>query len=255
MRKCKIAAVLLLLGLIAFVCCGCGESFVYKAYTDADGGIHKEYQLLYDAKSSDAEVVKAQAVKAMLRYVDDMGLSEYATLHDTTAGEVTLSLYFPSATDYQIACGYTGREKNEAENSKLDGIYKVSETTLDSYLEEETLSKARDYVDEEYRDFNPPVILSVIENDSGQHYTPHDDKAIREKALGLADKKPRLSRKQKKKLLQQEKEKYRKTQENQVTTNEAKSEVLAKLQREKEKYRERQRRRRGAISKRSGNEM
>ena len=110
-------------------------------------------------------------------------------------------------------------------------------------------------VDEEYRDFNPPVILSVIENDSGQHYTPHDDKAIREKALGLADKKPRLSRKQKKKLLQQEKEKYRKTQENQVTTNEAKSEVLAKLQREKEKYRERQRRRRGAISKRSGNEM
>ena len=127
---------------------------MYKAYTDADGGIHKEYQLLYDAESSDAEVVKAQAVKAMLRYVEDMGLSEYATLHDTTAGEVTLSFYFPSATDYQIACGYTGREKNEAENSKLDGIYKVSETTLDSYLEEETLSKARDYVDEEYRDFS-----------------------------------------------------------------------------------------------------
>ena len=110
-------------------------------------------------------------------------------------------------------------------------------------------------VDEEYRDFNPPVILGVLENDSGQHYTPHDDKAIREKALGLADKKPRLSRKQKKKLLQQEKEKYRKTQENQVTTNEAKSEVLANLQREKKKYRELQRRRRGAISKRLGYEM
>lgn len=111
-------------------------------------------------------------------------------------------------------------------------------------------------VDENYCDFNPPVILGVLENDSGQHYTPHDDKVIREKAMALENKPPRLSRKQKKKLLLQEKEKYRSQQQNQVaTSNDPKASKIERIRREKEKYQERKRRRKSGLAKREGYEM
>lgn len=153
MRFLKIVAILMLLGLTVFLLCGCGESFVYKTYTDEMGGIHKEYWFTYDKEASDAEEVKAQAKSIMKRFVSDRDLADYAVIDDSTEGQVVLYLYFPSATDYQIALGNTGREKPEEDADRWEGAYVVSDAQLSSYLDTETISEVRGFADEEYADF------------------------------------------------------------------------------------------------------
>ena len=153
MRKLRITAALLLLGLLVFVLSGCGESFVYRTYTDAAGGIHKEFTFCYDAELSDAATVKEQALTVMRRYVAELGLAEFATIKDDEAGKVELLLYFPTVTDYEIALGHNGREKPEETEEKYKGLYIEREMLVKSYLEEGTVDKVRAFADEEYADF------------------------------------------------------------------------------------------------------
>ena len=152
MKGVKIAALLLLVGLIALLFCGCAESFTFTEYTDGNGGVHREFLLTYDEKAEDAETVKAQAIVVMQRYAADKGVSEYAEIDDSVEGEVLLELYFPSLTDYYIALGYTGREENAPATPIKKGLINTYERETTSYLNEASIAYVRSLLDEEFKD-------------------------------------------------------------------------------------------------------
>ena len=154
MRKLKVVAILLLTATIALLFCGCAESFTYTHYVDLDGAVHHEFLLVYDPTSLDAETVKKQAVQTMQAYVEDNGFGQYAHITTDVDGEVLLSVEFPTATDYYIAGGYTGREANEPTVPTKKGVidrYDSVDTT--SYLNEENITYIRLLTEEEYRAF------------------------------------------------------------------------------------------------------
>ena len=152
MKGLKVVAVLLLVGLIALLGCGCAESFTYTEYTDGSGGVHREFLLVYDATSEDAETVKAETVTVMQRYVASKNLSEYAEIDTSVNGEVLLDISFPSVTDYYIALGYTGREENGPTVPSKVGIINTYERETPSYLNDNSLAYVRALTDEEFRD-------------------------------------------------------------------------------------------------------
>lgn len=154
MRKFKVVAILLLTATIALLFCGCAKSFTYTHYIDLDGAVHHEFLLVYDPTSVDAAVVKEQTIQTMQAYVEDNGFSEYARITTDVEGEILLSLDFPSATDYYIATGYTGRDANEPSVPTKKGVierYESVDTT--SYLTEENITYVRLLTDEDYRYF------------------------------------------------------------------------------------------------------
>ena len=148
MKRMKVLLAILLLALTLFLLCGCAEKFTCIQYTDESGGIHFKYVLTYNATASDAEAVRTETAEIMRRYVANKGLEEYAVVKDSVLGEVSLSLDFPSATEYYIAFGYNGREKNEKSDYELYGIYRIYDTEKESYLNERTLDFIRDLRDD-----------------------------------------------------------------------------------------------------------
>lgn len=153
MKTLKVVAIVLLLGLVALLCFGCGESFSYTEYIDDGGGVHREFLFLYDKDAADAEAVKEQAIRMMNQYVSDQELEKYATIDASSDGEVCLYLDFPYLTDYYVAYGYTGREENEPSEPTKKGFVERYDVEKESYLSEKNVAYVRSLAEEEFKNF------------------------------------------------------------------------------------------------------
>lgn len=154
MKALRVVAILLMVGILALVCCGCAQSFTYTEYTDENGGVHREFFLAYDLNADDALTVREEAIGVMRRYVESRHLEDYATIDHSVDGEVSLSLYFPSQTDYLTAMtGYTGREENEPITPSKVGFINTYEIERGNYLTENNVDFVRLLTDEGLRDF------------------------------------------------------------------------------------------------------
>ena len=154
MKALKIASILLMAGILVLVCCGCAQSFTYTEYTDANGGVHREFLLTYDLNSDDAETVRDEAVIVMRRYVETRSLEDYATIDASVDGKVAFELFFPSQTEYLTKMtGYTGREENEPANPTEVGFINTYEVTRGNYLTEANVDFVRALTDEGLKDF------------------------------------------------------------------------------------------------------
>ena len=153
MKFWKALLIVLLLLICTLSLCGCAESFTYTYYIDGVGAVHVEYLLVYDKESSQAAEVRDQAAAVMKHYVENNGYNDYATISTDVEGEVRLSLYFSSVTDYYIALGYDGREENEPIEPTKIGVMNYYEIERTSYLTENKVAYVRSMTAEEYRDF------------------------------------------------------------------------------------------------------
>ena len=153
MKALKVVAVLLLLGLVALLCFGCGESFSYTEYVDDGGGVHREFLFTYDKDAADAETVKEQAIRVMEEYVSDQELEKFATINSSVDGAVCLYLDFPYLTDYYVAYGYTGREENEPSEPTKKGFVERYDVKKESYLSAENVAYVRSLVEDAFKDF------------------------------------------------------------------------------------------------------
>ena len=153
MKLWKVALVVILLISTTLLFFGCGESFTYAFYTDNVGGVHTDITFVYEKDAYDAKEVKEQAIQAMRNYVTARSLNAYATLTSDVDGVVKLELSFPSVTDYYIALGYTGKERNEPYEPTKVGFIDTYEDRQSSYLTEANIRSVRAAVSEEFADF------------------------------------------------------------------------------------------------------
>ena len=154
MRAAKVLTIILLTVLVAVLFVGCAQSFTYTHYVDTDGGVHFDFLLIYDQTSADAEIVKEQTVTAMRTYAEENGFNEYASISTEVDGEVSLSLTFPSVTDYYIVLGRTGREENEPNvPTEVGFINRYDSVEDEGYLTENNIEYVRSLTDAVYRDF------------------------------------------------------------------------------------------------------
>lgn len=152
MKRLKLLALTLLSGLCLMLFCACAETFTVTSYTDAAGAVHREYLLTYDAAAEDAAEVKEETLSVMRSFIDWRSLADYAVIDDSVEGQVTLRVVFPSATDYYIYLGYTGREENEAVEPTKRGFVDIYDTEIETYLTEQTKEDIRFLMNESYRD-------------------------------------------------------------------------------------------------------
>ena len=153
MKLLKVALILILLTTIALTAFGCARSFTYTYYVDSVGAVHRDYLLVYDRDALDAEIVKEQAIRAMENYIFSQKLEDYARVITDVEGEVKLEITFPSATEYYIFLGYTGKEENEPLEPTASGFLNRYDENLSSFLTESNIALARTVTSEEYRDF------------------------------------------------------------------------------------------------------
>ncbi len=153
MKLLKVVLILLILTTVALTAFGCAKSFTYTFYVDGFGAVHRDYLLVYEKDALDAEKVKEQAILAMENYIFASNLEKYARVITDVDGEVKLEIEFPSATEYYIAFGYTGKEDNEPLEPTESGFLDRYDEEISSFLTESNVDLARSLMSEEYRDF------------------------------------------------------------------------------------------------------
>ena len=77
----------------------------------------------------------------------------YARVITDVEGEVKLEITFPSATEYYIALGKTGKEENIPLEPTETGFLNRYDEEVSCFLTRSNINLARELTDEEYRDF------------------------------------------------------------------------------------------------------
>ena len=144
--KRKAVAFFLLIVLSVALFTGCAESFTYSYRIDADGSVHYEYVLTYDADAADAEEIKNQAIKVATAL--SQNVKDKSVIDSSKPGRVSLSIVFDDLTELYIAEGETGKEKPEQNDIKSKGIFQYVDSEADLYSV--ISAEIRSLLDEDY---------------------------------------------------------------------------------------------------------